>query len=348
MRRMRDQGSGSIVNVSSRAHFGTTGKSTYVAIKGAVTSLTYGWALELIREGVRVNALLPGAHTRAHDLALAAGTYRDTSRAIAASPDLVAPASVYLLSELSARITGQAFAMLEDGSGWCNARLCSSAWSSASAGPRTRLRMSSMASSLAFWSQWVLEAEGGLLGELLAKQEISEVLMRFCRAVDRGDIGLIRDCYHPDAYDDHGAYRGDVDGLCKAVEAMLEGTVGTHHSLGQALIEVDGDRATSEAYVIAHHRTRARPGSPEFDLFVGARYVDLFERRGGTWRISRRTVVHSWNRRLAAVEPWRGADAFAQAGRGLGDPTHGGRSPTDPKADPRQADSQWGPTRPAA
>jgi NAD(P)-dependent dehydrogenase (short-subunit alcohol dehydrogenase family) len=112
MRRMRERRSGSIVNLTSRAHIGTRGMSTYVAVKGAVASATYGWALELMDAGVRVNALAPGAHTRAHDLALAAGTYTDTHRAIAASPDLVAPVVVYLLSDLSAAVTGQILTML--------------------------------------------------------------------------------------------------------------------------------------------------------------------------------------------------------------------------------------------
>jgi NAD(P)-dependent dehydrogenase (short-subunit alcohol dehydrogenase family) len=112
MRRMRDRGRGSIVNISSRAHMGTKGMSTYVAVKGAVASATYGWALELIDEGVRVNALAPGAYTRAHDMAVAAGTYTDTHRAIGSPPDVVAPVVVYLLSDLSSHLTGQTLAML--------------------------------------------------------------------------------------------------------------------------------------------------------------------------------------------------------------------------------------------
>ncbi|HTX07875.1 MAG TPA: SDR family oxidoreductase [Solirubrobacteraceae bacterium] len=112
MRRMRERGRGSIVNISSRAHMGTRGMSTYVAVKGAVASATYGWALELADSGVRVNALAPGAYTRAHDLAVAAGIYTDTHRAIGAPPEVVAPAVVYLLSDLSAHLTGQTLAML--------------------------------------------------------------------------------------------------------------------------------------------------------------------------------------------------------------------------------------------
>jgi NAD(P)-dependent dehydrogenase (short-subunit alcohol dehydrogenase family) len=112
MRHMKDQRSGSIVNLTSRSALGVTGHSTYVSIKGATMSATFAWALELLPYGVRVNALSPGAHTRAHEMAAAAGTYRPSQAKNAVSPDVVAPAAVYLLSELSNRLTGQVVVML--------------------------------------------------------------------------------------------------------------------------------------------------------------------------------------------------------------------------------------------
>ena len=105
MRRMRAQsGGGSIVNVTSRTHIGARGMSTYVTTKGAVASATYAWALDLLGEGVRVNALAPGAYTRGHELAGSGGAF---AAAFKKSPDLVAPAVVYLLSDLSRPLTGQ-------------------------------------------------------------------------------------------------------------------------------------------------------------------------------------------------------------------------------------------------
>lgn len=112
MRRMREQRSGSIINLTSRSALGVRGHSTYVAVKGAAMSVTFAWALELMDDNVRVNCLSPGAYTRAHDFAVAAGIYRPSQAANAVSPDLVAPAAVYLLSDLSSRLTGQVVAML--------------------------------------------------------------------------------------------------------------------------------------------------------------------------------------------------------------------------------------------
>ena len=112
MRHMREQRSGSIVNLTSRSALGVTGHSTYITIKGAAMSTTFAWSLELLPYGVRVNALAPGAHTRAHELAATAGTYRPSQAANAVSPDVVAPACVYLLSDLSSHLTGQIVAMM--------------------------------------------------------------------------------------------------------------------------------------------------------------------------------------------------------------------------------------------
>lgn len=63
--RMRDQGTGgSIVNTVSAAHFGNFGQTNYSGAKGAIASMTYTWAGELARYGIRVNAISPAGTTR--------------------------------------------------------------------------------------------------------------------------------------------------------------------------------------------------------------------------------------------------------------------------------------------
>ena len=48
------------------------------------------------------------------------------------------------------------------------------------------------------------------LQQLIDRQEIRDCMARYARGVDRNDWEAVRDTYHPDAYDDHGDYKGDI------------------------------------------------------------------------------------------------------------------------------------------
>jgi NAD(P)-dependent dehydrogenase (short-subunit alcohol dehydrogenase family) len=104
IRHMREQCSGSIVNASSGASLGVRGVSAYGATKGALASLTYGWALELEDSCVRVNAIAPLARTR-----MVTETVSSTVSLVPEhmTPARVSPVVVYLLSDAAARVTGQ-------------------------------------------------------------------------------------------------------------------------------------------------------------------------------------------------------------------------------------------------
>ncbi len=107
--RMREQGGGgSIVNTTSGAHMGNFGQTNYAGAKGAIASMTYTWALELARYGIRVNCISPAATTRMTQTARGA----DGKRAEMPfwDPALNAPITAYLISDEGDWITGQVFA----------------------------------------------------------------------------------------------------------------------------------------------------------------------------------------------------------------------------------------------
>lgn len=136
---------------------------------------------------------------------------------------------------------------------------------------------------------------------LLARAEIADVLHRYARGIDRMDFDLVRSCYHPDAFDDHGALSGDVDTFIAGARSFLPRFVATMHFLGNMHIEVDGEAARAETYAVAYHRVAGQgeggdaAGDGKDDIW-GIRYVDRFERRDGEWRIAHRVVAQEWRR----------------------------------------------------
>ena len=133
---------------------------------------------------------------------------------------------------------------------------------------------------------------------LCDKDEIRDVIMRFCRGLDRLDAELIRSCFHSDSYDDHGHFKGSGDAFATfIVKSLAERAHHTTHSVANLLVERDDespDSARSEAYVLAYLRRCDDAGVEWLDIFAG-RYVDHFERRKAGWRIVRRVVVHDWS-----------------------------------------------------
>jgi hypothetical protein len=127
------------------------------------------------------------------------------------------------------------------------------------------------------------------LGRLLDRQEIADVLARYCRGVDRCDAELVNSAFHPDAVDEHSYRRlsGTEVGPFLA-ERMRTTFKRSLHCLLQSRVEIDGDAAGGETYFVAW-LVREEDGHDVVDQAAG-RYIDRFERRDGEWRISRRVV----------------------------------------------------------
>jgi hypothetical protein len=149
------------------------------------------------------------------------------------------------------------------------------------------------------------------------RQAIADLIYRYCRAVDRLDHELGYSIWHADGTADYGAYyqgsgRGVIDLIC-ANHLRLQ----CHsHQVSNIVVELDGDRAASEAYVTANLRM-ARDGVIQ-QMSVWSRYVDQWSRRNGRWGIDKRIAIRDFDE-IRAVTP---LTQLSEGGRDRGDPSY--------------------------
>jgi hypothetical protein len=124
--------------------------------------------------------------------------------------------------------------------------------------------------------------------ELLAREEIGDVIKQLARGTDRLDAQAIVGAYHPDGFDDHNSFRGPPAAFAQWVGEVLSAFEATMHFVGSPSVRLDGDTAQVDTYCVAHH-IRA-----DNDLIIGLRYIDRFERRDGVWLIARRVCAFDW------------------------------------------------------
>ena len=153
-----------------------------------------------------------------------------------------------------------------------------------------------------------------LLQDLVDRQEIERVVRLYCRAIDRLDIELLKSVYHPDGTDEHGSFNGNAHEFAEhIIPALREAILDGMHTITQTVIDLDGRYATVESYYLAYQRC---PGGrdktiaffgeryarsvqadvdKDHDYFCGGRYIDLFEKRDGQWKILRRKITNEFN-----------------------------------------------------
>jgi hypothetical protein len=135
------------------------------------------------------------------------------------------------------------------------------------------------------------------LEELAARTEIHDVLLRYCRGLDRVDMSMVRGAFHKDAYIHfpESLHVGGVEGFFDFLAAEMPRFERTMHNLGNSLIEFDGpDTAYVETYLNADHQGSERHHWKNETVKLWARYFDRFERRDGVWLIAERRLMVDW------------------------------------------------------
>ena len=141
------------------------------------------------------------------------------------------------------------------------------------------------------------------LEAMMSKMEIQEVLMRYGRGVDRADEEMLKSCYFEDATEEHGsAYAGPAHAYIEGAVVRIRQMGTMAHYICNIHIELDGDLAYVEAYVLTS--VRFRKDEKDFDTLTGGRICDRFERRSGAWKLAHRKLAFDWNRDTPSQEGW--------------------------------------------
>jgi 3-phenylpropionate/cinnamic acid dioxygenase small subunit len=132
-----------------------------------------------------------------------------------------------------------------------------------------------------------------------SRQQIAEVLYRYARGWDRRDEDAVRSCFWPEASHRHGVYEGSSAEFVNFGLSRTTHIKATRHTVTNVMIELDGDRALSECHFSAIQRRPTADGRDEEEYFLDGRFVDVFQRRGGEWRILRREGLNEFERVLS-------------------------------------------------
>ncbi len=135
------------------------------------------------------------------------------------------------------------------------------------------------------------------LDELLDKQAITELVMAYCNAADRHDHDKMRALYHEDAIDDHGHFaKGPAMDFIDKLPAIQAGMDILHHNVTTVNLKLDGNKAEGEIYILAFHKVKApaQGEGTDYDVLIGGRYFDRYEKRDGIWKFSHRAIVADW------------------------------------------------------
>ena len=129
--------------------------------------------------------------------------------------------------------------------------------------------------------------------EILDKESIRDLVHTYCRAADRHDHELMRTLYHEDAHDDHGSFfKGKAMDFIDLLPEIQKSMGILHHNVTTHNINLMGHRAEGETYILAFHQVLT--DDQNFDVLIGGRYFDEYEKREGVWKFSSRAVDADW------------------------------------------------------
>lgn len=131
-----------------------------------------------------------------------------------------------------------------------------------------------------------------LIHQLASKQAIRDCLSRYCRALDRMDKDMAYSVWHEDGTAHYiDMYEGSGHGFVDWVWQAHAGMERHSHQISNVLIDINGNNASSEAYVTVTLWTNQDSNGEQQEIIGRSRYLDRWSCRDGHWAIDHRTHV---------------------------------------------------------
>jgi hypothetical protein len=136
------------------------------------------------------------------------------------------------------------------------------------------------------------------LTELLDRQAVSDVVIRYATGVDMRDWSAFRSCFCDEVEIDFSSWSGapartlPADDWVTGVRAGLSGFDATQHISANRSIEIEGDRASCVSYVQANHVLQSDGEGGSFR--IGGYYTNHLVRTDAGWKIRSCRLTVTW------------------------------------------------------
>ena len=133
------------------------------------------------------------------------------------------------------------------------------------------------------------------------REAITDLIYRYCRAMDRMDAELGYSIWHEDGTADYGVqvFQGSGRDFIDHVNKQHAHLLHHSHQMSNIVIELDGNRAGSESYVTATLRLNRGDGLKQ--MTVWSRYIDTWSKRDGRWALDHRIAIRDFDEIRAAT-----------------------------------------------
>ncbi len=129
--------------------------------------------------------------------------------------------------------------------------------------------------------------DSDFLAQLRDERAIERALIRLARAMDDRDWAAMAEILAEDAEGDFGTGRlAGSPAIIEVIRGFLDRCGPTQHLLGNVIVDVDGDVATSRAYIRDVHLNTS--ADPSVRFYTIGDYRDTWRRSGDGWRLTER------------------------------------------------------------